>query len=222
MGLLYKELLFVSNLLISTVVICYVFRRHGFENVRRLVYCPIKSKLDLPGVFDGYNKTLLLLLAFSYTIVITASYLLPPRGIDDLAYHLPVISEYTQSHTIKLLSLQIREAFAYPQNAELLFLWPLIFTGSLTLIDCVNVPFIFLSILSIYTLLRNFKVSTRDSLFYAMLYGLCPVVLMQAGSNYIDVILTLFIILSLYFTILFFQQDRNCYAWYAALSIGMV
>ena len=220
-GLLQKELLLTSNLIISTITIVFALRSPGRRGIGRETFDSIKAKVELSGVSDGYNQVLLLLIIFSYTIIITASFLLPPRGIDDMGYHLPVISEYARAHTIKLLPVQIREAFAYPQNAELLFLWPLLFAGSLKLIDCVNVLFVFLSVLAVYALLRNFKVSARDALFYAMLYALCPVVMMQAGSNYIDVILTLFLILSLYFTILFLQQGRNCQAWCAALSIGM-
>ncbi len=221
MGLLYKEILLVSNLFFSTLVICFAFNRCRNENIRQFSCRAVHADNSLSKLFDGYNKILLILVVFSYAIVITASYLLPPRGIDDLAYHIPIISEYTRSHTIKLLSLQIREAFAYPQNAELLFLWPLIFSGSQKMIDSVNVPFVFLSIFAVYALIRNFMVSDRDALFYSMIYALCPVVLMQAGSNYIDILLTLFLILSLFFTILFLRQGRNCHAWYAALSIGM-
>jgi len=54
-------------------------------------------------------------------------YFLPTKGFDVFAYHLTPIYEYIVCHKIFLLPVKFYSHFSFPQNAELLFLWPAIF-----------------------------------------------------------------------------------------------
>ncbi len=176
----------------------------------------VRASLDVPAAVLGS----IVLLAYAWVLV--ASYYLPPRGIDDLAYHLPAVFEYVRSHEIRLLPVTTMQPFAYPENAELLFLWPVLFTHDQRMVDGANVPFVLLSVLTIYALLRRFSLSRKNSVFAALLYALCPVVLMQAGVNYVDIIVSLFLLLSLYFALLYHEHRRPGDLFLAGLTIGLM
>jgi hypothetical protein len=221
-GWLYVSSLTLLNVSASSLVLIYSQRRCKsglLETIKRNI---TTARITLLSALDVCNIALLVLVTFAYAWLIIAAYYLPLRGVDDLFYHLPPVFEYIQTHTIKLLPIEIRHHFAYPQNAELLFLWPASFSHSQKMLDCVNVPFVAASSLVVYSLLRNFTIEKNDALFAALLYALCPVVLMQAGSNYIDVIVSLFLLLSLYYTIRFIQDKRPVHVRLAGISIGIV
>ena len=55
----------------------------------------------------------------------------PPRGIDDVTYHLPPIYQAIQDHRLTVLPIELRGHFGYPLNAEMLFLLVPLFTGSI-------------------------------------------------------------------------------------------
>jgi Dolichyl-phosphate-mannose-protein mannosyltransferase len=221
-GWLYVSSLAIINIAVSSLVLVYSHSRSKTGLQKTIKHDVAIATDTICKVMDVYNIALLVLVILSYSWVIIAAYYLPLRGVDDLSYHLPAVFEYIQTHTIKLLPIEIRFHFAFPQNAELLFLWPTIFSHSQKMLDSVNVPFVLISIVVVYSLLRNFMLQKNDALFAALLYALCPVVLMQAGSNYIDVLVSLFFLLSLYYTIRYFQCQRSIYAWLAGMSIGIV
>jgi Dolichyl-phosphate-mannose-protein mannosyltransferase len=219
---LHVSYLVAANLLIAALLL-FVGTRCKKNQVMPLVKSDIvrigesfTSALDSPAVILG------ILLAMTYGWITVAAYYLPPRGIDDLAYHLPPIFEYIQSHEIKLLPVELRHHFAFPENAELLFMWPTLFAGNQRLVDGLNVPFVLLSILTLYALIRHFDLSGKDAFFAAMLYALCPVVIMQAGVNYIDILVALFFLLSLYFSVLFHSGRRLTHLFAAGMFIGLL
>ena len=137
----------------------------------------------------GWETCLLSLLLLFVTVwLVAAGVLLPPRGIDDLVYHLPPIYQSVQEHRIVLLPVQLRDMFASPLDGELLFLWPLIFFHADSLIDLVQLAVALYGILVVYAMARRFDVSPRNAAFAACLFLFTPVVLGQAGSNYVDLI----------------------------------
>jgi dolichyl-phosphate-mannose-protein mannosyltransferase len=221
-GYLYLANLIIANLLIvfSVLLTGHRFSKSSFCSVLKDDMNILMKSLEESK--NIYNISLGALVLLTYSWILTASYYLPPRGIDDLAYHLPTIFEYIQSHEIRLLPIELRQHFAFPENAELLFMWPTIFSGSQRLVDSVNIPFVFLSILAVYALFRHFDISRNDALFASMLYALCPVVIFQAGVNYIDIIVSLFFLLSLYFSLLFHSSRKIIYLFAAAISVGLM
>jgi hypothetical protein len=66
--------------------------------------------------------------AGAWLVTVIAYY--PPRGIDDVTYHLPPVYEAIQRGVWVLLPVELRGHFAYPLNGEVLFLWTALFTGA--------------------------------------------------------------------------------------------
>jgi len=219
---LYLSALITVNLSIAIIIVVLGHHIAGRGASALLMDDGLRVKAAAAASLDGHNLLLGVLAVLVYGWILVASYFLPPRGIDDLAYHLPAIFEYVQSHAIRLLPVDMLGLFAFPENAELLFMWPLLFTYGQRWVDGMNVPFVLLSVLTVYALLRHFAVREKDALFAALLYALCPVVLMQAGVNYIDIIVSLFFLLSLYYSLLFHERRRSRDLYLAGLSIGLM
>ena len=179
-------------------------------------------RLHLADALDLHTITLGIILLLTYGWILVAAYYLPPRGVDDLTYHLPAIFEYIQSHEIRLLPVALRPHFAFPENAELLFLWPMVFVRNVRMVSGLNVLFVFMSVLTLHGLLRHFEISRRDALFASMLYAFCPAVLMQAGVNYIDIIVSLFVLLALYCACLFSAFRKISYLYVSGLTVGLL
>ena len=219
---LYLSHLIVLNLLIVFLLVPtgYLQRKYSFLSVLKTDI--ISTRESFSAAKDVYTISLGILVLLTYAWILIAAYYLPPRGIDDLAYHLPTIFEYIQSHQIKLLPVELRHHFAFPENAELLFMWPTIFSGNQRMVDGVNIPFVFISMLTVYALLRHFDIHRKDALFSAMLYALCPVVIFQSGVNYIDIIVSLFLLLGLYFSLLFHSSRNRINLYAAGISIGLL
>lgn len=219
--------LYISSLIIANLVIAFLLLLSGYRLRKQSFLAAVKTDIDClkqaaTEAKDVYTVTLGILVLATYVWILIAAYYLPPRGIDDLVYHLPTIFDYIQSHEIRLLSVELRHHFAFPQNAELLFMWPTIFAGNQRMADSVNIPFVFFSILTVYSLLRHFEITRKDALFASMLYALCPVVIFQAGVNYIDIIVSLFFLLSLYFSLLFHSSRKITYLFATGISIGLM
>jgi len=222
MDMLYAGYIIALNAIVIFVMIfiCFIYGKNKIIYVNKHVFRTIDY--NIRRSFDIYNLILAVLFVLTYGWIVLCAYYLPARGIDDLSYHLPPILEYIQSHGIRLLPIRVHTSFAFPENAELLFMWPMVFAPTQQLLDGCNVLFVLLSIVTIYAMLRHFSVSREDSLFASFLYALCPVILMQSGTNYIDVIVSLFLLMSLYFGLLFYDNQRIVYLYSAAVSIGMV
>lgn len=220
--LLQLPFLIMANVALAGLVLLLARRRSPISLRATLKADIIGCRRSLAEAADIFTISIGVLVILTYGWIAAAAYYLPPRGIDDLVYHLPTIFEYIQSHEIKLLPVALRPHYAFPENAELLFMWPTIFAGTQRLVDGLNIPFVLVSILTVHALLRHFTIRRRDALFAALLYALTPVVIMQSGVNYIDVIVALFCLLSLYFALQFHGSGNIACLYAAGASIGLM
>src|SRR5437867_1843380 len=127
-----------------------------------------------------------LLLAGAWLATAVAWY--PPRGIDDLVYHLPLVYQAIQDHRLTVLPLELRSLFAFPLAGEMTFLWEVLIDGSIRWVDGVQAVFALFGMAAIFAIGRRFGLSRRGALFAAGIFGAMPVVLLQATSNYVDII----------------------------------
>lgn len=219
---LHLSNLIITNLLLAGIVLIAACHRGTAPLISVLRNDITNCKLTMSTAWDPYTAILGILTVLTYGWITLSAYYLPPRGIDDLVYHLPPIFEYIQTHKISLLPVTLRYQYAFPENAELLFLWPTIFAKSQRMVDGTNIPIVFVSILAMYAFLRHFEIKSREALFAALLYALCPVVMMQAGVNYIDIIVSLFCLLGLYFAIQFYNSRSITFLYAAGISTGLM
>ncbi len=218
---LYFPKLFLLNLVISSFIIL------RFRPPNKYLTTTFKNDWDdireaWQEIKSPSNLFLILLLVFVSWWFILASLLLPPRGVDDLGYHLPPIYHYITHHNLEVLPPEPVPFVAYPQNADMLFMWPTIFVHNTSLIGLVQFTFSIIGIVAIYALAQMLGLSAAISFFVAIQFFFTPVVLAQAGSAYVDNISAVVFLMALYFSAMFFKTKREVHLYLAALSIGFL
>jgi hypothetical protein len=220
LGSLYFSWVVGVNLAVSIAVIMWLYfsgRLPAWQGIRP----SLKTLTASAHNFTGWeNLMLAVLLGFLTVWFCIAIYFLPPRGIDDLVYHLPPLYEYVQSHQISLLPLELRYNFAMPSGGDFLFLWPLIFFHDDWMIDSVQFVVGLFGITALYGLARCFSVPRRDALFVSLLFPFTPLVLGQAGSNYVDLIVAVCHLVLLYACVRFWQTGNLSHLVFAGIASG--
>lgn len=168
------------------------------------------------------NLPLILLAGFVGLWVFVAAYFLPPRTVDDLRYHLTPIYEFIVNHKIFFLPFNFLPHFAFPFNAEFLFMWPAIFSHSQQFVDMVQFAVALWGIAVIYALARAWGIKPRAAFFVSLLFLFTPVVLAQSGSCYIDIITCVFYLVLLYFSIMFYKTRWLSYFYLTAIASGLL
>jgi hypothetical protein len=168
------------------------------------------------------NGLVALLAAFVLFWLTVAAVFLPPRGIDDLVYHLPPIYRSVQTGRIELLPLELRDFFAFPLNGELLYLWPLVFFHDDRFVDLVQLVVALYGTVVLYALARCFAAGRRVAFFAGALFLFVPVVLGQAGSAYVDVIAAVFHLALLLAVVRFHRSGNLVHLAVAGVATGYV
>jgi len=219
-GLLYLSYLILFHLFWSFFLLGWIIFQRRTWIVPTLIEVADKFRVWFKIAIAWENTLLLSLLLLVGIWLFVAAIFLPPRGIDDLVYHLPLLYQFVQSHQIDLLPLELRKGFAFPLNGDFLFLWPLIFFHEDLLIDLVVFIVALYGAMVLYALGRQLKTPPRVALFIALLFLFLPVVLGQAGSNYNDLITAVCFFSLLYAAVSFYHSGETVHLVLAGLITG--
>ena len=205
--------LVINILVISTLT--FIFRPLYLINpvikarmMWKIILKPFSNKLIAAGAL------------FVLGWLFVCAYYLPPRGVDDLTYHLPFIYESIQRGSWALLPTDLRVQFAYPMNVEVLYTWPVLILRDTRWVDASQIPIGVWTAGIIYLITRHFGLRRTKAFFLAGVFLLTPIVIAQMGTNYIDVSSAGFLLMSLYLTLRFFKTFRKVYLRLSFLSIG--
>jgi len=220
-GALTLKALLVFNLSLSGGLLILVLLLRRPLAAERMTGMGRNVASGFPGILTPVNAALILLGVFLTIWICTAAYFLPPRGIDDLVAHLPPIYQYVLDHEISLLPIKLRDQFAMPLNGEFLFLWPMIFFHADTFIDLVQYVAAIFGTLVIFALARRFEVGRNDAVFVGLLFLFTPLVLGQAGSNYVDLIVGVCYLTLLFAAVRFWQTGAVFHLIMAGIATGL-
>jgi hypothetical protein len=170
--------------------------------------------------FDPLNLVLAALVGVLVLWLLVAAWLLPPRGVDDLAYHLPPLYETVATGRLPLLPLELRAQFALPLAGGFLALWPLTFFHADTWIDAVGIATAGYCALATTALARTLGATPRDALTAGLLFLLTPVAMAQAASNYVDLPVVAAGLALWYAVLRYSQEGRALHLVLAALAGG--
>ena len=138
-GLLYLKMLVLFNVLLIIAIL--LIGEYVVENKNVIGF-----KEELISIWVGFlnamspaNAALLVLAGYLFIWMGVCAYFLPPRWSDDLVYHLPPIFEYIINHKVFLLPVEFQSHFAFPENAEFLFMWPVILSHNQQWVDFIQV-----------------------------------------------------------------------------------
>jgi len=167
-----------------------------------------------------WNGALALLATFATIWIGVATWLLPPRGVDDLSYHLPPLYEYVQTGRIALLPLELRAQFGMPLGGDFLWLWPLLFLGNDTWIDGCGWLVAAYCAWIVWAIARERGVAPRDAAFVSLAFLLVPVVIAQAASNYVDLVVVAAHLALLYALLAFHRSGQSAHLAMAGIAAG--
>jgi len=217
-GWLNRPALLLANVLISAAMIAWSLREGPATRLRGWrTHAPDSGRADAIRLTStALGLLALVLMAW----MLAATWLLPPRGIDDLAYHLPPLFEYAQTGRLRLLPVEIRAGFAMPLGGDFLALWPLVLLGKITWIEFTQFAVALYGAGLLAALARALGASRPDALFAGLLFLLTPVVIGQAGSNYVDVIVAVSHLAMLFTAVRYVQDGRLAHILLAGLAAG--
>jgi hypothetical protein len=175
---------------------------------------------DAVREMGGSGFALAGLSAFLVTWMTLAAWLLPPRGVDDLAYHLPPLLEAVQTGKLTLLDVSLRRQFAMPMAGDFLALWPVVFFHALTWADLVQFVVACFGAVVLAAMARSLGVRRADAAFIGALFLYVPVVMGQSGSVYVDVTLAVSHFVLVYAALRYWQQGAWIHLVMAGLAAG--
>lgn len=161
-----------------------------------------------------------LLLSIEVFFILRFSYFNAPDGWDTYSYHLPIssriliekgIPSYRGSETFYL-----KPHFFFPKNIEFLFSLYYLFTGSLKGLSIIHLLFLFFGVLSLYSILRKFKIEREKALFSFVLFFI-PVIVQQSITAYVDIETGVLFIIFLNFLII----NNNFSKFFSLLSLSL-
>ncbi|MCG6553510.1 MAG: glycosyltransferase family 39 protein [Candidatus Magnetominusculus sp. LBB02] len=221
---LYPGYLIALNLLISTILLILTFRRYR-DNIPD-ARADFKNAISaVKEIMRWENAGIFIVALFVFIWMAAALRFLPPRGIDDLFYHLPPIYESILQH--KLVTLNINEGatmypFLFPFNAELLFLWAAIFQHSQRSVDMVQFAAAIYAVAVIYALGRELGLNRRTAFFSSTLFLFAPVVLAQSGTTYVDIITNTCYLAGLFGALKYARSGDIRYLYLAGAAVGLM
>ncbi|MEA2282211.1 MAG: hypothetical protein QOK21_2818 [Solirubrobacteraceae bacterium] len=119
---------------------------------------------------------------------LVVSVVLPPYAYDALTYHLTIVFDWVRSGGLGVSDLSLCCA-RYPSNAELMFAWNAVLTGSQTFVDTVEVGFALLGAVAVAALARTAAVPRAGAMAAGALFACTPVLLAQGSTAYADVMI---------------------------------
>jgi hypothetical protein len=143
------------------------------------------------------------------------------RDSDTLWYHLPLVAEFIQKHSIAPAASMALIAQAYPGAREAILAWlsfPMT-SDNLALFFVVELPGIFCVI---YAICRQFKVARSASLGVAALFSTSPEISFWANSQKNDLFLALTFLLVFFFMVRWLETSSIRYAVLAGLAGGLL
>ena len=182
---------------------------------RRIYNKEIKLKIN--------SKSILIMLFVILFIVISfIAIFIYEYSFDGNYYHLTSIIDYVQNEKIYITNNTIWNN-VYPKNSEMMNMFYMMFTKTITLVRLSQILFSILGMLVVYGLLRNIKFSNKIALRCSILYYICPFIICQVTTTYLDgIVVTLFLTL-LYFlyNILMENKLRDEILYFITLAIFM-
>ncbi len=221
-GFLYSSILIVASVSISALTLLFSLRALGKRWVEA-IYVDLRSLRNSLALLRHPEIAIFSALAALVGLwtFLTIMYL-PPRSVDDLCHHLfPVFETAVRGHFV-LLPLDFRPWFAYPLNADLLFLWPTVLQGDIQWVEAAQGIAALLAAIAIAALAREMRASPRHAALGAVLFLLIPLTAKQASSCYTDLILAAFYGAALYGALRYAKDGSTGSLLLAGLGCGLL
>lgn len=146
---------------------------------------------------------------------------LPVYAYDGLTYHLTTVATWVQSGDLEPTRLSLC-CSRFPLNGELLSAWPTVMTGDDRAVGLVQVGFVLLGAAAVAGIARTARLPAHAAVAAGALFVLTPVVLAQAPTPYLDVVIAALALAGLHAALRFVRTGRIAHAVGAGLAAGLV
>ncbi len=190
-GILERKYFVLVNvaIIISLCLFIYLKRKDKLKGFiqHAKIKLESKSKSSIKFSFEKiFILTEIIVSLFCFIVVLRASYLFPPRGIDDISYHIPKIVENVIEKKLVKLPVELDPRFGFPFAAHFLSQAYILIFHNLKFIDFTNFFFALLSSVSVYSISYSIFKNKSGAIISALFVFSIPCVIGQMGSNYVD------------------------------------
>ncbi|MBA2446976.1 MAG: glycosyltransferase family 39 protein [Chloroflexi bacterium] len=132
----------------------------------------------------------------------------PPNNWDSLAYHMTRVGYYLQFRSLSHYPTEDWRQVVFPANAEISILWTVAFLRSDRLANTVQLAAWFFAAVSIYGLGRQARLGPSAALLASGAFALLPQSVLQSTTARNDLVVTAFVVASLFFLVHAGQAPR--------------
>lgn len=171
-----------------------------------------------------FNNLLLFFIFFVILCTFFISLIYPPNTDDSYAYHLPKVMQWIQNQNLNNFPTSDYRQVSYPPLAEYFLMHFYLFTNSDLLL---NLPQWFAMIgttITISLITKNLGGDQQTQIFASIFSITIPMGIMQSTSTQTDYIVSLWIVISIYFLMLYLnsQNIKNIFGFSLALSLAIL
>jgi 4-amino-4-deoxy-L-arabinose transferase-like glycosyltransferase len=187
-----------------------------------------ESKVDIHlGAFCKERKnwfllTLAICVAGVLLLSVVLNYIVPPNNNDALSYHVARIVRWKQQGSYLPWETPFVWQLSFPLNAQLVYLWTLLFTNSDHFIAYIPMLAGLVTSLIIYLLAQELGFSWRNAVFSALIWLTLPVVQLHLTSVRHDLISTWLFLTTFYFFHRWGKTREFAYLLLSALALALV
>jgi hypothetical protein len=202
------------------LVLLYLFFKKRKEilaglNLKRKTIKTIFSSFRL------YEKILVGILSLFIIVILFQGLIYPPNNWDSLTYHMSRIMYWIGNESIDYFPTHILRHLYQPPFAEYFILHVNLLNGNDYFSNSIQLFFLLLSILAIWTLLDSFKLSWFYKLLAAFLAITIPSVALQASTTKNDIVCSFFIISTVLFCIKSYRDYSFKNLLFLGFSVGL-
>jgi len=171
-------------------------------------------KLKLKNFYNNIdlNKILFFIILIFLIIILVVPFFMgliaPPSNYDSMTYHLARAAFWKQNHTINHYFTGYIQQLTFPVNAEIGFLWLMIFTNSGSILFIVQWLAFLMIIITIYKLLRNLNFSSGISFITSFVFSTFDIAILESYSTQNDHVTAIFIVITTYLLLKIFKTDK--------------
>jgi hypothetical protein len=189
-GYLETKYFLSTNTLILILLLFFLYfkRREKVKEIFvkiKLLKSKTKSNIK-PGFEEIFILSEIIASLFCIAVVLRASYFFPPRGIDDILYHMPRVLENVLEKKFVKIPPELHPGFGLPFSGQFLVQTYAMIFQNIKFIDFTNFFFALLSSVSVYSVSYSLFKNKRGAIISALFVFSIPCVIGQMGSNYVD------------------------------------
>jgi 4-amino-4-deoxy-L-arabinose transferase-like glycosyltransferase len=216
---LYTELLSIFSLinkftiLFGWFLLIFIYRKKIFSIFLYRKYLNLYKKID--HSFETY------FILFAIIILFIICMIYPPNNTDALSYRLPKVQQWLQNKNLDIFATPDLRQAMYPSFTEYLILHIKIIFNSDFLINYIQFCSMVLSLVTVSLISTTLGSDEKNIKFTLIFLITLPMFILQSTSSQNDLFLTMWILISVYFFLLYFKHKHLKYVLGFSISLSL-